>query len=135
MRAWRAAAALVLCVLLSGCNGAPAPEGVQAPGAGSGGITPEEAKQLPPLAPTGVKVEEAGGKVSVLWQGTRSPVARYEVYRRLAPTQSWQQAGMLPALPNDAGQYRWVDPSPVPGATYGVAAISPHGVCSDIATP
>ena len=110
----------------------PAPANQPVPAAGPGGITAEEAQHLPPLAPAGVGVERADGSVAVVWRGTDSPVARYELYRKSGESDSWQLVGSLPSRSPDAGQYRWVDPAPVAGARYGVKAVSPHGLRSEM---
>ncbi len=132
MSGWHVAVGLLLCLLLGGCAGTPE-RGAASPA--PEGITAEEARELPPLAPAHVSVQRSDGRVLVAWHGTGSPVARYEVYRRVGADQAWQLLGCVPANPADSGEYQWIDPSPVAGSVYGVAAVSPHGVRSDIAVP
>lgn len=148
MRGSMAAGVLLCCLVLGGCAntaggggsaaapGEPAQAAPAPPDAApdAGGISAEEAQKLPPLAPARVQVADVNGKVTVLWQGTGSPVSHYAVYRRTGGNQAWELRGTVPANAADAGQYHWVDTSPVAGGLYGVAAVSNGGVKSAIAS-
>ncbi len=106
------------------------------PAPDNGGITPDQARQVLPLPPLGLKVEERAGVPVISWSAAGSDIAYFAIYRRGAG-RDWELVARVPAAAATGGQYQWQDSSAPAAATavYGVAAVDIRGAGSEIATP
>lgn len=133
----RAIVILLLCALAAGCGGG-APEAATHADALTApedqpGITLEDARLVPPLAPANVRVETAGAAVTVIWTGTGATLSHYEISRKSGKDGAWKVIARVADAGENTNSYRWSDPAPVSGAVYGVAAVAPYGARSEIA--
>lgn len=142
---------LLLALLLWGCSAlpaapvAPAPPPVAAEDQShtptspepAEGITLEEAKQVPVLPPSAVKVAIDGSQVALEWQGTGASLSHYEVIYRLAEGSTWQRIGSVVARAQNVGAYQWKGELPADARpeTIGVVAIDTRGVASEVSLP
>lgn len=87
-----------------------------------GGMTVEEASNMPPLEPVHVGAALVGSSVEIQWQGTGLDIGlHYIVYRRIAGTDTWQMIATIAVEGDNRGSYSYQDSSIEANTSYEYA--------------